>query len=338
MGALGRGAGKLILFGEHAAVYGHPAVGISLDEKTVVSFDGDGLPAWELSAVDPADRGVVEGILSRLEELVPGLTARGRAAVQISSSVPRGAGFGSSAALTVAFAEAALGLAEGGGAGGAPPETGKTWPLAHELERLFHGTPSGIDTGLSLLGGLRAFTPRPPGLPGQESLGGGGFFLVAGAVRRTGDCGALVAGLRQRMQAGDQETRGCLDGLGEIAARAGSLLRVPLPAAAAAGLPPALGALAVQAMALLTTLGLGTPELEMLIREGERLGSVGGKLSGAGGGGAFFCVLPGQEAAREAAHGMRRAAESAGIIMEAAPRVVPVGTGGAGAGAALAGS
>jgi mevalonate kinase len=318
MGGVGSASGKLILFGEHAAVYGHPAVGIPLPERTVVTLSGGGRDAWDLGPVAPQDRETAARILERLEDLHPDLsafcTAWGRAAVGIASGVPRGAGFGSSAALSAAFAWACMAhAAPGSGIG----EAG-IWHLAHETERLFHGTPSGIDTGLSILPGLRSFTPRPPGLPDHEPLGAAPLHLVVGAVPRAGNCGALVAALGEKMRSGDPVAREAVESLGAIAGEARDILRAPDAAGAAA-----LGRLAAAAHGRLRDLGLSTPALELLLEEGRRAGALGGKLSGAGGGGAFFLLVPDPMTARLVCSRLAATAAGQGIPLAAPLRCLP---------------
>ncbi len=327
MGTVGSGFGKLLLFGEHAAVHGHPAVGISLPERTTVEITGGGREEWGLDGVPPADRKMALRILTTIEKLLPGAAAAGRGVVSIRSTVPRGLGFGSSAALCAAFARALAGRAAGANASrpapspaaadGATPE--RIWALAHEAERLFHGTPSGIDTGLSILGGLRAFSPHPPGLPYHESLSGMPLFLGVGALPRAGNCGALVAALGERMKAGDALARDSIAALGRIAAEAREELRHPGPSG-----PSRLGRLAGKAMDRLRALGLSTSGLDLVIEEGERAGALGGKLSGAGSGGAFFLFMADAETAEQVVKALASTAASRGVSFATAPRVVPV--------------
>ncbi len=59
--------------------------------------------------------------------------------------------------------------------------------------------------------------------------------------------------------------------------------------------------------------GLSTAELDGLLREGLSCGAWGGKLSGAGGGGAFFLICPGADSAGRIAARLRATARRAGL-------------------------
>jgi mevalonate kinase len=319
VGGIGRASGKLILFGEHAAVYGHTAVGVSLREKTTVRLWADAMGDWDLGAIAPEDRETVLRILTRLETLLPELS-RARCRVAVGSEVPRGVGFGSSAALCAALARAALAHMGELFHAGAPGNPLREWGLAHDAERLFHGTPSGIDTGLSILDGLFAFQPRPPALPEYQPLFSAPLHLVVAAVPRVEACGALVAMLGERMSAGHRETRDAIQDLGRAAGAARKAL-----AASAAGGAQDIARLADQAMERLRGLGLSSPWLDRLLKAGKRAGALGGKLSGAGGGGAFFLVARDGESAHLVAASLEEEAARAGISLAAPVRVREAG-------------
>jgi len=316
--AIGTGYGKLILFGEHAAVYGHPAIGVQLPERTTVTLRGPWDTSWDLDGIPPEDREPAQRVLAKLETLLPGLARSGRGAVSIESTIPRGVGLGSSAALCLAAAEAALTLLSE-----MPSERGRapTWELAHELERLFHGTPSGIDTGLSLHEGLTAYSPRPPALPEWEQMSTVPFWLVAGAVPRAGGSATLIRGIGERMSAGEKKVRQGLSELGRIARQ----VKGELAASAPADRAVSIGRHADAAMRILRALGLSNPALDTLLEEGRRSGALGGKLSGAGGGGAFFLVVENEEAAHTTAVRLQDAAFARGVRFVLGPRALCAG-------------
>ena len=83
MGGIGSASGKLILFGEHAAVYGYTAVGVSLRAKTTVRLWGRAEDDWDLGAIASEDRDTVRRILARLEALLPELSSRARCRVEV---------------------------------------------------------------------------------------------------------------------------------------------------------------------------------------------------------------------------------------------------------------
>ena len=327
MGGIGSASGKLILFGEHAAVHGYRAVGVSLPEKTTARFWTDVTGDWDLSDLAGADREMVRRVLQRLEELLPGLSVQGRCKVTLASDVPRGVGFGSSAALCAALARAAL--AHAGGSvhaddAGSPFQGSPLdeWSLAHDAERLFHGTPSGIDTGLAILDGLFAFRPHPPALPEYQPLSGAPLHLVVAAVPRSASCGALVALLGQRMKTGHQETRDAVRDLGAMAEAAQKAIAGP-----AADGARDIADLADTAMDRLRRLGLSSQWLDRLLAAGKKAGALGGKLSGAGGGGAFFLVTSDTAAAGQVVSAVEKEAEAAGIRLAAPARLLSTGGG-----------
>jgi len=300
----GVGHAKLLLFGEHAAVHGHPAVGLSLSQTTVAELVLEKHPGWRLPGRGGTGRGGKDALLLQMLSLLHRLARGpdpGGGKARFTSDIPPGLGFGSSAALCAAAA-AALGAGSVG--------TAQLWAWAHEAERLFHGTPSGIDTGLALLDGLYLFQPQPPGLPLARRLSGLALDLVVGAVPRHGDTGELVRGLRERVSGGDRSAADSLRELGRIARQAADLLE---GTGAREKRLAGLGELADAAQVLLSGQGLSTAELDGLLREGKVGGALGGKLSGAGAGGAFFLICPSADCAARMASRLRMSARRAGL-------------------------
>ncbi|MFK7871753.1 MAG: mevalonate kinase [Oligoflexales bacterium] len=130
--------GKVILVGEHAVVYGARAVAIPLKELTVqmnVCLEGQGIDMTISGRrVSNEVAGVVEDAFTVLGEKLQPCKIRG------SSSLPTGAGLGSSASLCVAVLRGiAMAL-------GKELSNSDVAVMANKMEERFHGTPSGLDT------------------------------------------------------------------------------------------------------------------------------------------------------------------------------------------------
>jgi len=288
---------KLLLFGEHAAVYGAPAVGLGLPwALRVESRPG---PDWSCPGLGP-HRASVETLVGRLATLggQRGLRAPDPATLRFTSEIPLGSGFGSSGALCAALVNL-------------------FWPdqplavreqLAWEAEAQFHGSPSGIDTALALRQGWWALdaSVRPAA---ARPLADPGLTLVAGGLVREDDTKALVAGLARRREAGDVRVVGALTGLADLARRAIELLDKQTPS----GLPR----LVNEARILLQGIDLESPSMTRVLDAAPATGAVAGKLSGAGGGGAFVLVYPDRTTAEAALSALRS------LVSEASWTCVP---------------
>ena len=300
---VGAGNGKLLLFGEHAAVYGHPACGLTLPLSIRLTIAQLPENDWRLPSMPPAELILLERFLQETVGLLPP-DCREPGQIRIESDIPVGMGLGSSAAWCVAFVRAML-----------EPTlpVDQLWEIAHRAERFFHGTPSGIDTGLALLDGLYSFAPDPPALPAARRLAGFPLHLIVGSVPRSGSTRQLVGDLRKRMEAGETVVRRGIDRLGALSAEAVELLS---PQEGGEN-PRELGRIADLAHRLLDELGLSTPEINRLLEVGRKKGACGGKLSGAGGGGAFFLLFPSAEGADRALPELRAVAENESLEDEA---------------------
>lgn len=341
----GYGRGKLLLFGEHAAVMGHPALGLALERGIEVALEPDPKAHnWTLVGRGDAEAAMAREVMTRLGDAVDGIPRGGT--IRVASTLPEGRGFGSSAALCVALTEAVL---KASGSPEAVRHRAIVWAIAHHAEGYFHGSPSGIDTGLATLGGLVAFRPAPPELPEWHRVPLRPLSLLVGSLPRKSNAKALIADIRERSKDPASVEAGRLSRLGALSAAAESLFEIG-NAAKQGGLRdrggihggegpngegrphnddggphgggdrhrsggPAspeisyeLGLLAKDAQIELSALGLVDPSLATLVETGEATGSEGGKMSGAGGGGAFWLVYPDRAAALRGESALRQKA------------------------------
>jgi len=279
--------GKLLLFGEHSVVHGHRAIGISLPlELTVQLRAGSCGPDLHTPGLTAHERTLIVNALGRARALT-GLQLPEHTELTITSTVPEGRGLGSSGALCGALSRALFAAAEHQEES---DNARRIWEVAHDMEHAFHGTPSGIDTGLALRDGLFVFTPVTGSLPHMRSLVGTPLYLLATVVPREGTTGALVADIRRRMSEGDAGTRKAIAELGHVTDEATLLLGSSHPGAGEQEWIAGLATLVTRAHDLLRSLGLSSPAVETILSRANAFGALGGKLSGAGGGGAFYLL------------------------------------------------
>ncbi len=292
-GAVATAAGKIILFGEHAVVYGRHALAVPIVDAVRASAIPDnhnttlGVKEWGLQSVVDRDssEGVDAAINRILEELRVGDT---KFRINVRSSLPRGMGLGSSAAIAVAITRAVAQCA------GIDIDDERVNAIAYAAEKLAHGTPSGVDNTVSCYGEAMLF--RNTGLLDIQKLQLKEFPpLVIGFSHEAGLTCEQVAGVRSRF---DQDTRrydALFDQIDEIS-RAGAK-------ALLAKQYDTLGRLMNLCHGLLNAIEVSTPDLENMVSIARQNGAVGAKLTGAGGGGSMVALCPGtEEEVRSALH------------------------------------
>ncbi|TMQ14472.1 MAG: mevalonate kinase [Deltaproteobacteria bacterium] len=272
------GYGKIILLGEHAVVYGYPALASALDRGVTVApvptpaggplrFE---LRSWNVAVAAGDDHPVARSLAAIADALGAG---RPPLTLVADAQIPPGAGLGSSAALAVAVARALHSHLR------RPADVAALSRAAGASETLVHGRPSGVDVALAIAGGVGVFrraTGLAPliGVPALRVLVG-----PSGAPRSTAamidQVAAATAG-----RADDDRLRelGALTDTGTQALLTGD--------------PAALGAAMNRAHRLLGELGVSTAQLDALCDAARAAGAQGAKLTGAGGGGAVIAIAP----------------------------------------------
>jgi hydroxymethylglutaryl-CoA reductase len=269
--------GKIILLGEHAVVYGRAALAASIDRQVEVAVAPAGGPA-RLAALASSSDGIHWPVPIEALQRAAALTGVNAAEIETvaSANLPFSAGLGSSAALSVALIRSLARFS------GQSLTNAVVCAHAFEIEKLFHGFPSGIDNTVVTYGGLLAFrhgtAPRPVTLKRP-------IPLVIGIGRTARETQKTVRGLRQRWEADQGQYDPLFDQIDALVGAAESAIGM--------GEFAQLGALMDANHELLQRMGISTDELDQMVGLARASGARGAKLTGGGGGGAVICLCDG---------------------------------------------
>lgn len=274
--AEGQAHAKAILFGEHAVVYGAPAIAIPIHELAAearVDAARNGLRieselfSGEASAAPSMLQPVVTAVRAALTQM--GLEGAGLR-VQILSSIPHSRGLGSSAAVAAAIGRAVANWA------GRSINTAELYDIVQRAEQVAHGNPSGLDARAVTANGTIRFdfgvvSPVTIGTP---------FSFVLADSGIAGSTAEAVAAVRRRREQDPVHMDAQMSRLAAIAEGAIHDL--------ARGDHFAIGTRMCDAHELLNEIGVSSPILNELVDAATLAGAYGAKLTGGGIGG---CVL-----------------------------------------------
>lgn len=305
--------GKAILFGEHAVVYGKPAIAVAVDKRAIVTIqEGHDdninikIPELDIYGVINPETGLLteKGLLSLQNtdsELSPvpyeaGILEYIQKALfnsaistndklnstwthgidlDVDLEIPIGAGLGSSAAITVATLAAAARYHEKQFS----PE--KLAKMAHQVELDVQGSASPLDTTLSTHGGFIYFTHQNGGMMIKPTLE---MPLVVGYTAEPGNTGLLIKKVRKLCSHHPDIINTILNTIEDITNQARDAI--------INGDEEKLGELMNINQGLLDALGVNTLELSNLIYHARQAGAIGSKITGAGGGGSIIAYCP----------------------------------------------
>jgi mevalonate kinase len=269
----GRAFGKAILLGEHAVVYGAPAIAVGLERGVSASARSGGEGTLRVGdrvarAHDGSELGEAFGAV---------LTALGAPKdvdVEAELEFPAGSGLGASAALAVAVTRAIQALL--GDRLTSPGVAADAW------ERVFHANPSGIDAAVAAEGGCIEYRKSSGSstLPVARELVLA--VAVAGAPKSTKQMVERVRAYRESRPVLFDKTLGLCESL---VLRGRRYL--------ASGDLAGLGATLDSNHDLLCSLGVSTDALDEACSLARRHGALGAKLTGAGGGGSVIALTDG---------------------------------------------
>jgi mevalonate kinase len=275
----GHAYGKVILLGEHAVVYGVPALAVGIDRGAVAAAEplGRGPSSLLIRGTRPVRADEPDSDVARAFRDV--LAACGHEApvrVEVSTDLPAGAGLGCSAALGVAVVRALEALA------GSPGTVEQTIGRAMAWERVFHGNPSGVDATVAATGGCRWFVR---GGANEGLRLGASLSLAIGHTGLPSSTKGMVEGVARLRQRRPEVVAKAFEGIEALVRNA----RVALEG----GDVRTLGKLFDLNQMLLAGLFVSSTEIERLCELARGAGALGAKLTGAGGGGCVAALCEG---------------------------------------------
>lgn len=277
-----RACGKAILCGEHAVVYGRPAIGVPLADifaeaevregtggVTIVAEDLD--QAWMLDELAPDHplAHIVRATLRQLdEETTPNFL------LTLHSTIPIARGLGSGTAISTAIVRALADFY------GVKLSVAQTSALVFETEKLYHGLPSGVDNTIIAYEQpvyfVRGQTP-------QRLRVARPFRLVVADTGIPSETKVAVGDVRAAWQREPARYEKLFDEIAALVNEARTAIEY--------GRIEQLGPLLNANQEHLRALGVSSPELERLSAAARRAGAAGAKLSGAGRGGSLIALV-----------------------------------------------
>ena len=275
--------GKIILFGEHAVVYGRPALAIPVIQvhADVEVLESARAGIWihapdvnlhaELNTL-PSDHPLASVIHNFL--FLFRVTPFPNLEVNISSTIPVASGLGSGAAVTVALTRALSAFLTH------PMPDEEINAFAYEIEKLHHGTPSGIDNTVITYAKPVYFIK---GQAIEMFKVGTPFTIVIGDTGISAPTKESVGDVRKLWEADKPKWENVFDKVGEITEEARKNIE--------SGKWELLGKLMDQNHALLQEMTVSSPELDRLVSAARGAGALGAKLSGGGRGGNMIALV-----------------------------------------------
>jgi mevalonate kinase len=266
-------SGKVILLGEHAVVYGHPALVAGIENGAEASVTRATASSITVGAhTETTDKGTLGAALGALLAALDAPPVR----ANVHLHIPAGCGLGASAATGVAVARATLDLLE--------PIVTESLTRRHAIlraaqawEKVFHGNPSGIDAAAATLGGCFAFDRRG----GPQAIAVASPLQLAVAIADAPASTKAMVDKVAELRAADPER---IDSVFAIIAQ---LVKASMRAIEE-GSATRLGELMSQNHACLQGLDVSTRALDNACDWARSAGALGAKLTGSGGGG---CVI-----------------------------------------------
>jgi hydroxymethylglutaryl-CoA reductase len=271
--------GKVILLGEHAVVYGKPAIAVPIKNAVVAEVtDTDHLPeikvpAWDIDdKLEESNTVWWNAIQSVFQEMG---VAKRKFSIHIKPNIPAAMGLGGSAATAVAIVRS----------------VSKHFNLllnndevnhyAFLCEKAAHGTPSGIDNTIATYGLPLVYRvgekPKLEMIEFPKPLN-----LVIGISGQPSLTLDMVSGVRERWKKNTNLYESLFTNFAKVAESGLDALKN--------GDYKGLGHMMTMNHGLLNAIQVSSPALDRMVQISRDHGALGAKLTGAGGGGSIIAL------------------------------------------------
>lgn len=286
--------GKIILFGEHAVVYGYPAIAVAIDRRVysivkrsdynypvLISENIDAGRAYRMDVTDSIPHEFLS-LHKLITMFAKYFSNNDYPYISIKSDLPISSGLGSSAATSVALTKSLAEFYK------ASFTLEKISAYAFEAEKIQHGMPSGIDNTIATYGGGIYFKQ---GEIEKLDINLNAILVVADSkVPRSTK--KLVEKVRKFKEKNPQIVNPILEKIGEITNEGVEALKT--------NNINKVGELMTENHNLLEELGVGHHKLSEILSVFTETGAIGGKLTGAGGGGCVVAIFDNLNDAQQA--------------------------------------
>ena len=277
---------KIILFGEHAVVYGHPAIAAPVDTLRARARVEKAPPDSGVTILIPSigqrlhvnpyedtiDNTLTFTVRQTLETLE--IAHHPDLIIILESDIPIASGLGSGAAVSAAIARALSHAID------RPFSDDALNDLVYTIEKRHHGTPSGIDNTVIVYEKPIYFVRGQPieSIKVAQPV----MLLIADSGHATPT--HITVGDVRRLHEKEPDQIGAIFGrIGALAQQARSLLE--------SGNPESLGGLMIENHSLLQRLTVSSPALDLLCDAALEGGASGAKMSGGGRGGNMIALV-----------------------------------------------
>jgi len=278
--------GKAILFGEHAVVYGKPAIAVAIGQRANVTIK----ESWrdytrirsddlDIDAMINPETGLElkrgsQGILAYILKALEFYHDSSSINIEFGLELPIGAGLGSSAAVTVATI-AALDKHHQ-----RKITLSSIAKRAHRVELEVQGAASPLDTATSTHGGLIYLNEKRK----IDHIKGDLEDSLIIGYTRSEDTAKMVKRVKERMKRHPKIMNPIMDTIAQITKKAKKALETDDK--------KCLGELMNINQGLLDAIGVNTRSLSEMIYVSREAGALGSKITGAGGGGSIIAYSP----------------------------------------------